>query len=195
MLIGYDKSLPLWILGTGISAQQIRSYIKQTDNVEATCLPPERFSLLTSNDQCIPGFYNYRNSFSQFVESITVPWVTYIHPLAFIDSTSKIGSGSVIMPLAMIDFESTIGRISMISSYSMIGHGASIGNHSVICPNSCIGGSTHIGDNFWCGQSVIIADRLTITNNVTCIMSSVVTKNIIESGRYFGNRKVKTLEI
>lgn len=192
MLINYNPAWPLYILGTGISAQQIRNYISQESNVgQIICLEHTQFNTLTPDDQVIPGYLNFRDEFSKFVDTHPVKWVTYIHPEAFIDNTAEIGPGTVIMPATFINYKAKIGSHCIIAPFSMIGHGATLGNKSIISPNCCIGGSTTIGENFVAGQSVAISDHLTIVANVTCVIGSVVTKDIVKPGRYFSNRAMR----
>lgn len=68
-----------------------------------------------------------------------------------------------------------------------VGHNAVIGENTVICPGALIGGTCIIGRNVFIGQGASIRDHRNICDYVDIGQSSVVLKDIMESGVYVGN--------
>lgn len=189
MLLHYDKFRTLYVLGTGVTSQQLKSYISHETDGNVVCVESTEFAGLKDYDQCIVGFINYREHVPALLQK-RLSWVTYIHQTAFVDPTAVIGRGTVVLPMAFIDYMTKIGKCCLLSPGSSVGHNAKLGDNCVLCPKTHIGGSTSVGNNFWLGQSATVADKLTISDDVTCVMSSVVSKDIALPGRYYGNRKM-----
>jgi acetyltransferase-like isoleucine patch superfamily enzyme len=186
MLMYCDYSKPIYILGTGMSAQDLQEQIKITEPgvKEVTCVDYKDFHLLKNNEQAIVGFMNHRDTLKELIDSLNVCWISFIHPTTYVAKTVSIGRGTSIWPMSCIQYKVSIGEHCMIQSNTMIGHNVSIGDRSVICADCAVAGSTTIGKDCHIWQSVTIRDRVSITDSVQCLMSSVVTKDIDTPGRY-----------
>lgn len=190
MLLNYDHHKPLYILGSGLFSQALKNYVLEETSEQVVCVNYSEFDSLAPGSQCIVGFVNYRQKNKKLLNDQTINWVTYISKFAYVDSTAVLSPGCVIMPMAMVDYKVTMGLNCMVGPHSLVGHGTSIGNNSVICPKSNIGGSATIGHDFFLGPGSQVIDRITITNDVTCVINSFVTKNIDAPGRYYGNQRM-----
>jgi len=80
-----------------------------------------------------------------------------------------------------------------IDNGGFIAHNVKIGKHTATLGNMAIGGSTKVGDYCWIAPLVIVRDQISIGNNVTVAMGSVVTKNI-PSGETWAGSPAKPLE-
>lgn len=192
MLIGYNPTDPLYVIGTGIPAQEIVLWIKQeypAANIEA--VSREQYDQLPSQSQCVIGFANteYRKNLINHHLCKKQRWLTFVHPTSTVENIDAIGKGSMIEPNSTVMDAVCAGEFLWVTPHCMIGHGSKLGINVVINPGTIIGGSVNIGNNVSIGQSSSICDRLTIVNDVEICMGSVVTKNIVESGKYYGNRK------
>lgn len=68
-----------------------------------------------------------------------------------------------------------------------IGHSCFIDEDTFLAPGVRVAGATKIGKNCFIWQGAIIADCISICDNVTIGMGSVVTKDIVKPGIYYGN--------
>jgi len=192
MLLNYNSGQPLYVIGQGISVQEIAHWIKETESIDVFPVTTEDFVNLSDNSQGIIGFWNfsYRKEFIEKIKTLKRRWPTYIHPQTYVTNQNLIGQGTVVLSMSVLGYGVSVGDFCMIGEFCKIGHNTQLGNNVVMTPGSIIGGSTKIHDNVWLGQSSSVKDQLNITNNVEFLMNSVVTKDILESGKYYGNKKV-----
>ena len=105
----------------------------------------------------------------------------------------NVGKGTIICSGAALTCNINIGNMSHINLNTTIGHDVKIGNFFTCSPGVNISGNCEIGNNVFIGSNSVLKEGIRIGNNVTIGMGSVVTKDLLESGTYFGNpcRKVK----
>lgn len=191
MLINFNSSKPLYIVGTGIPAVELKNWILEEYNCDIFLVTRQQLHDLDDNSQCIPGFANreYRLALVNDLICKNYTWVSYIHPSSILNSTAKIGPGTVIQPMVTIGHEVVIGNFGWIAAYCFVSHGDILGNNVVLSPNVIVAGSTRIGDNVTIGLSSTICDKISICSDCNFLMTSVITKNIDTPGVYLGNRK------
>lgn len=194
MLIHYNPDQPLYIFGEGRSAREIQYWIKQESNneIDSTILSVDQFYSLPANSQVILGFSDMQHRQRLFSSGViaNINWVSYFHDSSVITHPEKIGRGTIIRPMVVIGYDVTIGDFCWITTMSQIGHGSSLGRNVIVNQATSIAGATQIGNNVLIGMCSSIKDRITIGDNVEFIMRSIVTKDIVSSGKYYGNRKI-----
>ena len=192
MLINYNFTDALYIVGTGIAAEEIAEWIRDESNIQATLVSKQEYIKLPAGSNCILGFANmdYRTALINDPGVNSFNWVSFVHPKATVTKTAKLGPGTVIQPLVCIGHNVRVGDFGWIAAMSHVGHGSELGNNNVVGPGTLIAGSTQIGDNVLFGQSCSVRDKIRIGNKIEFTMNSVVTKDIAESGNYYGNKKL-----
>jgi len=197
MLLGHDPGQPLYVIGRGIGADEIAFWIHQTESVEVHRVTTEEFQNLPRGAQCIIGFWNmeYRQWFLNQIKVSDHRWISYVHPRAWVTNIDCIGQGTVILGMAHLCYGVTLGDFCLIGEFCNVGHGTRLGNNVIMTPNNIIAGSTTVGDDVLFLQCCSIRDKITIANQVTFCMNSVVTKDIREPGHYMHNRKVSKIDI
>lgn len=101
-----------------------------------------------------------------------------VHPMAFVGSDVKIGSGTVVMPGAIINSSTTIGRGVIINSGAVVEHDCFVGDFSHISPNSALAGGVSVGQFSWVGIGASVIEMVRIGSYVTVGAGSVVTRDI-----------------
>ncbi len=94
----------------------------------------------------------------------------------------EIGAGTTIDRGALND--TTIGDQCKLDNQIQVGHGTRIGHHTVISGCTAIAGSTTIGSYCLIGGAVGIVDNIKITDQVEITAMSLVSRSILEKGRY-----------
>lgn len=192
MLNNFDPNKPLYVIGTGHSAHELHEFIRRDPTIDVEVIDVGKYFELEEYAQCMIGFQNieYRVDFINRSKNLLRNWPSYIHPLADVCESSKIGKGTVIGPQTCIGHGVRLQDFCYISPFSLIGHGSVLGNNFVCSPGVIVGGSSIVGDNVFVGLSSCIRDKISVCNEVTLQMTSVVTKSITEPGTYYGNKKI-----
>lgn len=111
---------------------------------------------------------------------------TFIHKTAIIDSTAKIGEGTVIYPNVVIDKNVQIGDAVLLNLSVTIAHDSVINDSCFIAPAAVMNGFSKIGKKCFIGSNGTIIDNVAIADDVTIGAGSVVISDITERGVYFG---------
>jgi len=116
-----------------------------------------------------------------------------ISPNAFVSRHTDILKGTIVMHHAMINANAVIGENCIINSKALIEHDATIADNCHISTGAIINGGCKIGERVFIGSNSVVKQGIIITDDVIVGMGSVVTKDITESGVYWGNpaRKYK----
>jgi len=192
MLLNFDSAKPVYLLGKGIAAQAWKQNLK-SENIDPIEKSIEDIHTIPNGSQCFLGVLDIklRTKLLSEIDVENYIWPTYVHPTAFVEDPSSLGQGVWIYSFSYISCLATVGDFSVITSYSNVGHNSEIGKNNVTAINTMIAGSVRTGQNVFFGIGSKIRDKIDIADNVVILMDSVVTKNIIESGTYYGNKKTK----
>jgi len=112
---------------------------------------------------------------------------TYIHPSVIIGQRTKIGIGCIIQPNVIISNDIVIKDSVFINCNTNIGHNVVIGNYSSLMVNISIGGHCQIGDNVLIGSGANLRPNIKVFSGTTIGIGSVVIRDILKGGSYFGN--------
>ena len=126
-----------------------------------------------------------RESLLRYYKSIDAKFVSLISESAFISEHSEIGHGSAILNRAVIN-KAQIADNSVVNTGAIIEHDTLIGNNTFIGPGVVVGGGVNIGDNCFIGLGANLRNGINIASGVTVGMGSIVTKDIISPGVYYG---------
>lgn len=143
-----------------------------------------------SFDELIIGIgYNHLSVRKTLFERFSgiIPFGKIIHSSSWIDSTAKIGYGSVIYPCCNIDANVIIENNVIINISSVIAHDTKIDSHCFISPRVALAGFIHIQEMCIIGINSTIIDNITIASQTRLGGATVVIKNIYEPGLYVGN--------
>jgi UDP-3-O-[3-hydroxymyristoyl] glucosamine N-acyltransferase len=99
--------------------------------------------------------------------------------VVYIDDNVEIGN-NVCIDRAVLGF-TRLSKNVKVDNLVHIAHGVQIGENSLVIANAMVAGSVKIGKNVWVAPSSSIRQKLTIEDNSTIGMGSVVVKNVGES--------------
>jgi sugar O-acyltransferase (sialic acid O-acetyltransferase NeuD family) len=120
-------------------------------------------------------------------------FATVIHPTAVISHWVTIGEGSIITAGTIITCDIQIGKHAHLNLHTTIGHDCVIGDYLTTTPAVNISGICTFGNKVYFGTNASVKQGISICDDVTVGMGTVVLKNIEEPGTYVGNpmRKIK----
>ncbi len=112
---------------------------------------------------------------------------TYIAPNAVIGKFTTIGEGTIIAPNCIVSTNVVINQFVTVNCGTQIGHDCVIGSFSSLMPNVDLGGGVRLGENVFMGTNSTIIPQRSIADNIIIGAGSVVIRNLVKPGTYFGN--------
>jgi sugar O-acyltransferase (sialic acid O-acetyltransferase NeuD family) len=101
-----------------------------------------------------------------------------IHPSSQIDSSVKIGEGSVIFHNSLIQVGTTIGKHVIINSASSIEHDCTVSDFVHISPSATLCGGVTVGENTHIGAGATVIQNVKIGQNVIVGAGAVVINDV-----------------
>lgn len=194
MIIANNKPLALVGYPESITIKEVKTAIEEEhpSNGVLVIEPDELFANGNNNYQyvnlVVKQDFKIRKQITEFLDNNNLDRFTYIHPSAVVSlSSCIIHPGVIIGPLVGIAFGVEIERDVMILAQAGIAHGCKINAGTYISGQTCIGGSTNIGKFCYFGMRSVVYDRVSIADDVTISVASVVRKSITQAGVYHGN--------
>jgi sugar O-acyltransferase (sialic acid O-acetyltransferase NeuD family) len=80
----------------------------------------------------------------RLAEQLTLPWLTVIHPRAWVDPTASIGQGTMIVAGAVVQCDARIGHHVIVNTSATVDHDAVIQDFVHLCPGVHIPGDVTI---------------------------------------------------
>ena len=131
------------------------------------------------------GYNNFKFREDTFNKiSPLVPFATIISPSARFGCKIKLGKGVYIGDDTYVGDDTVIEDNVFIHGTTIIGHNNRIGAHTYISGRFNSAGFCSIGKKNFIGICVIIADHISITDEVWLGLGCIVAKDIKQSGKY-----------
>lgn len=113
--------------------------------------------------------------------------IKYIHPSCCIESSAKIGTGTILYPMNNIDPLAIIEQGVIINSKCSICHNVRVGRGTFIASGVLISGFSSVGERNFIGAGVNIANNISIGDDCIIGIGTVVTKDIPDGASVIGN--------
>lgn len=110
-----------------------------------------------------------------------------VSPLSLVDETATIGQGSIVCPFAFVGPSAVIGKNTIVNTRASIEHESRVGDHCHISPSTTLAGRCRVGNEVLIGMHSCILPNITIGDSITVGALSMVNKNLLEPGVYFGS--------
>ncbi|MGQ9621344.1 MAG: DapH/DapD/GlmU-related protein [Bacteroidales bacterium] len=98
----------------------------------------------------------------------------FIHPLAYIAESIRLGIGNVIMSNSTLQSDVVLGDFNIINTGVTLEHETVLGNGNFIAANSCIGSKVRIGNYCFIGLNSSVRENVNLGDNVFVGMHSLV---------------------
>lgn len=87
------------------------------------------------------GHMNARRQVIESLEGRGGQFVSFVHPLARIAKTAKIGQGAVIYPMAVVSNSSVLEPHVHLNYYASVGHDCHVGRYCLLAPYATLNGA------------------------------------------------------
>ncbi|MBN2770558.1 MAG: NeuD/PglB/VioB family sugar acetyltransferase [Spirochaetes bacterium] len=111
----------------------------------------------------------------------------FVHPMAYVAPTAKLGPGCVVMAGSSISSMTKIGKCTLIMNNASVGHDTVIGDFNFITSNACVASYIVTGYSVWFGVNCTVRGKLKIGNRASVGIGAVVTKDIPDDEIWVGN--------
>lgn len=115
-----------------------------------------------------------------------IPFASFVHSSVLMDSTVKIGEGSIVFPGCLLDKGVVVQENVLINVHATISHDTVIEAHSFISPRVALAGFVTVGERCILGINCVVIDNIAITAQSQLGAGAVVTKSILKKGLYVG---------
>lgn len=105
-------------------------------------------------------------------------WVTFIHPLANVHPSVRLGRGTAIMIRAIVRAEASVGDHVIINAGAVVGHECTVGDFAHVAGSAHLGGNSHVGEGVMLGIGAIIIPGKSVGAWATIGAGGVVVKDI-----------------
>ena len=169
--LGYsidDKSL-----GTEINGFPILSEIKDLHSKFGKLNDVKYFFALYK-----PGFMLERVNLFKGLSLPIDKFTNFIHPLAYVAKSSKLGTGNVVCSNVTINSNAILGNFNTLNGNVLFGHDTKMGDYNILAGNATISSEILIGDGNFIGLNSTIRDSVKMGNFNIIGMASAVLKNV-----------------
>lgn len=126
----------------------------------------------------------------ELFRSLNIPMeslFTFIHPLAYVAPSAKIGRGVIIMPQVSVSSEAIIGDCCFLMVNSSVGHNTVIASHCHLAAQCCLSSHVLLEEGVHIGLNATVREHLTLKKYSTLGMGSVLLNDISEQDIWAGN--------
>ena len=116
-----------------------------------------------------------------------VCWPVIVHPKSVVDSSVRIGEGTIVMAGCIIESDAALGRHSIVNSGCYIGHDTKVGDYCHAAPRSAAGDNVTLADGVFLGIGSLVRPYAAIAENATVGAGSTVIKDIGPGGTWVGS--------
>ena len=106
---------------------------------------------------------------------------------AHVSRYASLGEGTVVMHQAVVNAGAKIGENCIINTFCNIEHDAVIGDQCHISTGTMVNGDCKVGKMCFIGSQSVLANGISICDDVIVGAGSLVRKNILKPGLYSGN--------
>lgn len=112
---------------------------------------------------------------------------TIIASTAHVSRYASLGEGTVVMHQAVVNAGARIGENCIINTFCNIEHDAVIGDQCHISTGAMVNGDCKVGKLCFIGSQSVLANGISICDDVIVGAGSLVRKSILKPGIYSGN--------
>lgn len=133
------------------------------------------------------GDNTIRAKLVSFFEKYHLKQCVLIDPSAKVSQSSSISLSTYVGVNSIINAQSQIGKGVIINTAAIIEHECLVQDFSHIAPAAVLCGNVRVGKGTFIGANASIRNNISICSDVILGAGSIVVKEIVEAGIYFGN--------
>lgn len=123
-------------------------------------------------------------------ESYGIPtekYITFIHPLATVARSAKLGFGNIVLANVVINPNVKMGHFNTFNSNALVGHDSLLGDSNFMAGHSIIGSNLKIGNGNFFGLNCSVKNFINMGDFNIVGMAANVVKNVESNQTLIGN--------
>lgn len=114
----------------------------------------------------------------RLVESLSIEWLTAIHPQSSVHHSVKLGVGTVVFVGAILQPDVKVGEHAIVNTSASIDHDCKIGDFVGIGPGTHLSGTVRVDDRSLLGTGCCVLPNVHIESDVTVGAGTVVINDV-----------------
>ena len=118
---------------------------------------------------------------------LQLPWITVIHPRSWLDSSVRVGDGTVVFAGAIIQPDTVIGQHVIINTGATVDHDCVIGDFAHLAPGVQLAGDVRVGTGSFLGIGSVAIPGIRIGDGAVIGAGSVLIRAVEDGSIAYGN--------
>jgi sugar O-acyltransferase (sialic acid O-acetyltransferase NeuD family) len=115
-----------------------------------------------------------------------IPFATWVHPAAVLDSSVRLGPGCIVLAGCVLDLNVIVGANVFLYPGCIVAHDTQLASHSFLAPGVRLAGHVRVAERCFLGIGTTVIDYLTVGPDVRTGGGAVVTRDLLVPGTYAG---------
>ncbi len=123
------------------------------------------------------------------VRELAIPlerFTNFIHPLAYVSSSTVMGHGNVILSHACLQHGVALGNFNIVNSHVVLEHEAKIADGCFLAASACVGARVRIGSAVFVGLNSTLREDVNIADNAFVGMASGLLQSVADGAVVYG---------
>jgi sugar O-acyltransferase (sialic acid O-acetyltransferase NeuD family) len=123
-------------------------------------------------------------------------FASFIHPLARVASTARVGNGAVIYPFAVVSNNASLSPHVHLNYYASVGHDCQLGTYCLLAPYGTLNGFVQLADEVYISTHGTVAPGRRLGTRCKLSANSACMQDAADGMLIFGvpGRQVKRLD-
>lgn len=115
-----------------------------------------------------------------------IPFPSFVHPAAWVDSSAQLEAGCFVSPGCIIDINARLGPNTFLYSGCVVSHDTQLAGHSLLGPGVRLAGNVSVAERCFLGIGTTVIDGLSIGVDIVTGGGTVVVDSLSQTGLYVG---------
>jgi acetyltransferase EpsM len=133
------------------------------------------------------GHPHQRLATAQRLGALGFPFLTAVHPTAFVSPSAQIGAGTVLCASAIVHTGAVVGAHCIVNTGGIVEHDSVLEDGVCLSPRAIVAGRVRIGRAAFLGIGALVLPRLTVGEAAILGATGVATRDIPPRGYAIGS--------